>query len=79
MKNPIMVCSYYSYCIDLPMALVDFPVEGCPLRLRQVCQGYYVLLNGIDFDGAYRSRVEQSGIFITIVLTRYGAGESQRH
>ena len=36
------------------MALVDFQVEGCPLRLHHVCQGGYVVLNDIDFDGEER-------------------------
>ena len=52
--NPTMVCSYRSFCIDLPVALVDCQVEGCFSRLHHVCQGGYVLLNDIDFDGAER-------------------------
>ena len=34
------------------MALVDFQVEGCSLRLYQVCQGGYVAIYDIDLDGA---------------------------
>ena len=49
-----MVCSYYSYCIDLPVALIDCKVEVCPLHLYQICQGEYVVLNDIDFDEADR-------------------------
>ena len=49
-----MVCSYRSSCLDLPVALVGFQMEGCPSRLNQVCQGEYVLLNDIDFDGEER-------------------------
>ena len=52
LKNPKIVCSYHHSCIDLPMALVDFQAEGCLLRLHHVCQGEYVVLNGINFDGA---------------------------
>ena len=36
------------------MVLVDFQVDGCPMRLHHVCQGEYVVLNDIDFDGAER-------------------------
>ena len=52
MKNPTMVCSCHYSCIYLPVALVDFQLEGCPLLLHHVCQGWYVLLDDIDFDGA---------------------------
>ena len=55
MTNPTMVCSYHSSCIDLPVALVGFQVDGCPSRLNHVCQGEYVLLNYIDFDGSDRN------------------------
>ena len=48
--NPTMVCYYCYSCIDLPVALVDFQMEGCPLRLHQVCQGEYVDMNEIDLD-----------------------------
>ena len=33
------------------MAIFDFQVGGYPLCLHQVCQGEYVLLNYIHFDG----------------------------
>ena len=46
-----MVCSYHSSCLDLPVALVDCQVGGYPPRLYHVCQGEYVLLNYINFDG----------------------------
>ena len=49
-----MVCSYRSSCIDLPVFLVDCQVGGCYSRLQHICQGKYVLLNDIDFDGAKR-------------------------
>ena len=66
---------YYHYsCLELPMALADFQVEGCPLRLHHVCHRDYVVLNDIDFDGAERSRR-----FIVIVLTSYGDRASQRN
>ena len=54
MNNPKMVCSYRYFCIDLPVELVYFQVDGCPLRLHHVCQGGYVVLDDIDFDGAER-------------------------
>ena len=50
-----MVCSYSSSCLDLPVALVNFQVKVLPLSLYQVCQGYYVLLNDIDFEGGERN------------------------
>ena len=37
------------------MVLVAFRVKGCPSRLHHVCQGRYVLVNYIDFDGAERN------------------------
>ena len=46
-----MVCSYCYSCLDLPVVLVDCQVEGCPLRLHNVCQGGYWVLNYIDFEG----------------------------
>ena len=55
MKNPIMVCYYRPSCIDLPVALFDCHVEVCPLRLQHVCQGEYMVLNDIDFDGEERN------------------------
>ena len=54
MMNTKMVCSYRYSCIDLTLALVGFQVEGCPSRLHHVCQGGYVLLNDIDFNGEER-------------------------
>ena len=37
MTNPTMVCSYHYYCLDLPVALVDYQVAGCPSLLYYVC------------------------------------------
>ena len=52
LANLTMVFSYRYSCLDLPVALVDFQVEGFPLRLRHVCQGGgYVILNYIYFEG----------------------------
>ena len=42
---------YRSYFLDLTMALGDFQVEGCPLLLKNICLGGYVVFNDIDFDG----------------------------
>ena len=53
------------------MVLVDFKVEGCPSRLHRVCQGEYVILDYIDFDG------EKRKIF-TVVLTILGLGHKFR-
>ena len=53
-ENPMMVCPYCFYYIDLPVVLVDFHMEHWPSRLHPVCQGEYVVLNDIDFDGADR-------------------------
>ena len=47
---PTMVCSCRNSYLDLPVSLVDFQVEGCPLCLRQVCQGGYLILYYIDFE-----------------------------
>ena len=47
-----MVCSYGSSCLDLPVALVDFQMKGCELRLHHVCQGGYVAMHAINLDGA---------------------------
>ena len=52
--NLTIVCSCRSFCIDLPVALVDCQAEGCPSRLHHVCQGGYVVLHDIDFEGAER-------------------------
>ena len=49
-----MVCSYCFSFIDLPVALVDCRVEGCPSRLHHVCQGRYVDMNDINIDGGER-------------------------
>ena len=54
MMNPKMVCSYRSSCLELPVALVDFQMRGCELRLNHVCQGEYVAIHEIDLDGAER-------------------------
>ena len=50
-----MVCSYRYSCLDLPVALVDSQVEGCYLRLYNVCQGEYVATNEIHIDGGERN------------------------
>ena len=55
MTNPMMVCSYRYSCIDLPVALVDFKEEGCPLHLYPIFEGEYVVLNDINFDGEERN------------------------
>ena len=52
MINLMMVCSYQSFYIDLPVTIVGFQVEGCPSRLHHICQGGYVVFNDIYFDGA---------------------------
>ena len=52
--NPVMVCSYRYSCIYLPVALVDFQVEGCPSFLHHVCQGGGVAMNEINLDGGER-------------------------
>ena len=54
MNNLTMVCYDCSSCIDLPVALVDFQLEGCPLRLHHACQGGYVLFYDIYFEGEER-------------------------
>ena len=47
-----IVCSYHYSCLDLPMALVGFKVEGCASRLHHVYQGGYVAMHEINLDGA---------------------------
>ena len=49
------MCSYNYSCLELPVALVDCQVGGCPLCLYQICQGGYVPLNYIDFGRAERN------------------------
>ena len=34
------------------MALYDFQIKGCELRLHHVCQGEYVSMHEIGLDGA---------------------------
>ena len=53
--NPKMLCSYSSSCIDLPVALVDFQVEGFPSHLHQVYKGGYVAVNEINVDTGERN------------------------
>ena len=36
------------------MALVDFQMKGCELRLHHVCQGGYVAMHEIELDGSER-------------------------
>ena len=47
-----MVCSYRSYCLDLPVLLVNFQMKVCELRLYHVCQGGYVIMHVVYLDGA---------------------------
>ena len=54
MVNPKMVCYYCSYCLDLPMALVDGQMKGCEYRLYHVCQGGYVAMHAINLEIAER-------------------------
>ena len=53
------------------MALVDFHVEGYPLRLYHVYQGGYVAMNEIDLDGGERK------IFCDCVDKIQGQGKSE--
>ena len=50
-----MVCSYRSYCLDLPVSLVDFQMKGHELHLYHVCKGEYVAMHVINIDGAERN------------------------
>ena len=43
-----MVCYYRSSFLDLPVALVDYQMKGCELRLHHDCQGEYVAMHEID-------------------------------
>ena len=52
MVIPKMVCSCLSSCLDLPVTLVDFQMNGCELRLHHVYQGEYVAMHDIDLDRA---------------------------
>ena len=52
LANPTMVCSYRSYCLDLPVALVCCQMKGCESRFHHVCQGDYMAMHKIDLDGA---------------------------
>ena len=54
MANLKIVCSYLSYCIDLPVALVHCQMNGCELRLHHVCQGGYVNKHEIELNGVER-------------------------
>ena len=58
------------------MSLFDCQVEGYPFRLNHVCQGGYVVLNDIDFDGAERSRAERN-ICINCVDELWVRGKSE--
>ena len=88
MTNPIMVFSYRYYSIDLPVSLFDCQVKGFPSRLQHGCQGGYVLLNYIDFEGAERKicrncveKLREPGKSETLkkveYSTVYGANESE--
>ena len=54
MVNPKMVCSYHSFCLNLPVALVYFQMKGCEFHLRHVFQGGYVAMHAIYLDGSKR-------------------------
>ena len=47
-----MLCYYRSYCLELPVALVDCHMQGCELCLHHVFQGEYVAMQEIYLDGA---------------------------
>ena len=47
-----MACSYHSFCLDLPVVLVDFQMKGCDSHLNHVFKGEYVAMHEIDPDGA---------------------------
>ena len=49
--NLMMMCSYCSSCLYVPVVLADFQVGGCSLRLHHVFQVEYDILDGICFDG----------------------------
>ena len=51
----MIVCSYSSSCIGLPVALVDFQIEGCRLHLTHVCKAGYVAMNEINLDGGEKN------------------------
>ena len=74
MVNSKMVCSYRSSCLDLPVALVGCYMKGYESRLYHVCQGGYVAMHAIDLDGA-----ERSGIFVTILFMSFGWEASIRN
>ena len=67
-----MMCSYRSYCLDLPVALVDFQMKGCESRLHHVCQGGYVAMHDLELDGAERKICRD-------VLTTFGWEASLRN
>ena len=46
-----MTCSYRSSCLGLPVALADFQMKGCKLRLYHLCQGEYLAMHEIKLDG----------------------------
>ena len=50
LANPKMVYYCRSSCLNLPVAIVDFKVEGCASRLHHVFQGEYVGMHDIDLD-----------------------------
>ena len=57
--NMTMVCSYRYFCLELPLKIVDCQVEGLPLILHRVCQGEYVILYDIDFEGGERKILQR--------------------
>ena len=50
-----MVCFYRSSCLDLPVAIFDYQVEGCVLYLHHVYKGEYVAMHEIDIDRSERN------------------------
>ena len=50
LTNPLMAYYYCSYCLELPVEIVDFWVEGFPLLLQHDYQVGYVILYDIDLE-----------------------------
>ena len=67
-----MVCYYRYSCLDLPVVLVDFQMEGCALRLYHVCQGGYVAMHEIDLYGA------EQNIFCDCVDELWMGGKAEK-
>ena len=54
LANSTMVCSCRSSCIDLPVAIVDFHMEGCASHMHHIYQMGYVDMHEIDIDRSER-------------------------